>query len=211
MTSDPADARNADEGLGAVLAACLEAMDRGDADAQAFLARYPAYAAELRELFAGEERAQRLAAPLRPVIQAAQAPGAAGTAGVPPETLGDFRLVREVGRGGMGVVYEAEQVSLGRKVALKVLPFAATLDARQLQRFHNEARAAACLHHTNIVPVYYVGCERGVHFYAMQFIDGQPLSELIRQFAQGPTAWEERSTVMSNATPRKRTPSPDSL
>src|ERR1700736_618569 len=61
--------------------------------------------------------------------------------------LGDFRLLREVGRGGMGVVYEAEQVSLNRRVALKVLPFAATLDARHLQRFKNEARAAAHLHH----------------------------------------------------------------
>ncbi|HEY7423919.1 MAG TPA: protein kinase [Gemmataceae bacterium] len=96
-------------------------------------------------------------------------------------TLGDFRLLREVGRGGMGVVYEAEQISLRRRVALKVLPFVATMDPRHLQRFHNEARAAACLHHTNIVPVFSVGCERGVHFYAMQFIDGQPLSALIRQ------------------------------
>jgi tetratricopeptide (TPR) repeat protein len=84
----------------------------------------------------------------------------------------------------MGVVYEAEQLSLGRRVALKVLPFAAALDAKQLQRFKNEARAAAHLHHTHIVPVYAVGCERGVHFYAMQFIDGQTLAELIR--APGP-------------------------
>src|SRR5262249_32954776 len=81
--------------------------------------------------------------------------------------------------GGMGVVYEAEQISLGRRVALKVLPFAATMDPRQLQRFHNEARAAACLHHQSIVPVYFVGCERGVHYYAMQFIDGQTLAELV--------------------------------
>jgi hypothetical protein len=95
--------------------------------------------------------------------------------------FGDFSIVREVGRGGMGVVYEAEQISLRRRVALKVLPFAATMDPRLLQRFHNEAQAAACLHHTNIVPVHFVGCERGVHFYAMQFIDGQPLSEIIRQ------------------------------
>src|SRR6516162_2610087 len=107
----------------------------------------------------------------------------------PPEEivtapLGDFRLLREVGRGGMGVVYEAEQLSLGRRVALKVLPFAATMDPRHLQRFQNEARAAASLHHSNIVPVYYVGCERGVHFYAMQFIDGQPLSALIRPLGQ---------------------------
>src|SRR5438067_818302 len=82
-------------------------------------------------------------------------------------TLGDFRLIREVGRGGMGIVYEAEQLSLNRKVALKVLPFAATMDPRQLQRFRNEAQAAACLHHPNIVPVHGVGCDRGVHYYAM--------------------------------------------
>ena len=75
-------------------------------------------------------------------------------------TLGDFRIVREIGRGGMGVVYEAEQISLGRTVALKVLPFAAMLDQRQLTRFRNEARAAAALHHHNIVPVFSVGCER---------------------------------------------------
>jgi serine/threonine protein kinase/WD40 repeat protein len=95
--------------------------------------------------------------------------------------LGDFRLLREVGRGGMGVVYEAEQLSLGRRVALKVLPFASALDPKQLQRFKNEAHAAAQLHHEHIVPVYFVGCERGVHFYAMQFIDGQTLTTLIRE------------------------------
>ena len=98
--------------------------------------------------------------------------------------LGDFRIIREVGRGGMGVVYEAEQTSLGRRVALKVLPFAATIDPRHLQRFQNEARAAACLHHGHIVPVYSVGCERGVYFYAMQFIDGQPLTAVIQELRQ---------------------------
>src|SRR5262249_23801321 len=95
-------------------------------------------------------------------------------------TLGDFRIVREIGRGGMGVVYEAQQLSLRRRVALKVLPFAAVLDPRQLQRFQNEAQTAACLHHTNIVPGYAVGCERGGHFFAMQYIDGQPLDLVIR-------------------------------
>jgi serine/threonine protein kinase len=95
--------------------------------------------------------------------------------------LGDFHLVREVGRGGMGVVYEAEQLSLRRRrVALKVLPLVATMDAQRLQRFQNEAQTAACLHHGNIVPVYAVGCERGVHFYAMQYIEGQSLAAVIR-------------------------------
>src|SRR6185295_14890849 len=93
--------------------------------------------------------------------------------------LGDFQLVREIGRGGMGVVYEAVQMSLGRRVAVKVLPFAAALDERHLKRFKHEASAAASLHHTNIVPVHFVGCERGVHFYVMQLIDGQSLAAAI--------------------------------
>src|SRR5262249_32220260 len=93
--------------------------------------------------------------------------------------LGDFRLLREIGRGGMGIVYEAEQISLRRRVALKVLPFAATLDARPIQRFQVEAQAAACLHHPHIVPVHGVGCERGVHYYAMQLIEGQSLAAMI--------------------------------
>src|SRR5262249_28215525 len=95
--------------------------------------------------------------------------------------LGDFRILREIGRGGMGVVYEAEQLSLGRRIALKVLPFALTLDPRQLQRFKNEARAAAQLHHQHIVPVYSVGCERSVHFYARQSVGGQGLAGGIPQ------------------------------
>ncbi|HEV3021693.1 MAG TPA: serine/threonine-protein kinase [Pirellulales bacterium] len=98
--------------------------------------------------------------------------------------LGDFRIVREIGRGGMGVVYEADQLSLGRRVALKVLPFASVLDSRQLQRFKNEAQAAASLHHTHIVPVYSVGCERGVHYYAMQYIEGQTLAEVIEELRE---------------------------
>ena len=97
----------------------------------------------------------------------------------PEQPLGDFRLVREIGRGGMGIVYEAVQLSLGRRVALKVLPFAATLDPRQLQRFKTEAQAAAQLHHGHIVPVFFVGSERNVHFYAMQYIEGQTLAALI--------------------------------
>ena len=122
-------------------------------------------------------------------------------------TLGDFRIIREIGRGGMGVVYEADQVSLGRRVALKVLPFAAALDARHLQRFKNEAHAAAHLHHTNIVPVFAVGCERGVHFYAMQYIEGQSLSELIAQLAaagSGPIGVADSCSAEGAGSPKKR-------
>ena len=73
----------------------------------------------------------------------------------------------------MGVVHEAEQISLDRRVAMKVLPFASVLDDRQLRRFKNDAQAAAQLHHTNIVRVFSVGCTRGVHYYTMQFVEGQ--------------------------------------
>ena len=104
-------------------------------------------------------------------------------------TLGDFRLLRQIGRGGMGIVYEAEQLSLSRRIALKILPFAATLDERQLQRFKNEAKAAGLLQHPNIVPVHGVGVERGVHYYAMQLIEGVSLADLLHniQIANGLT------------------------
>lgn len=95
------------------------------------------------------------------------------------QCLGDFRLQEEVGRGGMGIVYRAHQVSLDRTVAIKLLPFASTLDARQISRFKNEALAAAQLHHPHIVPVFAVGSERGVHYYAMQYIDGRTLDVVI--------------------------------
>jgi serine/threonine protein kinase len=106
-----------------------------------------------------------------------ESPVATSGAGI----LGDFRILRELGRGGMGVVYEAEQISLGRRVALKVLPFAAMLDRQQLARFKNEARAAATLDHPNIVAVHSIGVERGVHYYAMQLIEGQSLAQVVEQ------------------------------
>jgi eukaryotic-like serine/threonine-protein kinase len=102
-----------------------------------------------------------------------------------PEKLGDFRILREIGRGGMGIVYEAEQLSLNRRVALKVLSFASAFDVVRLQRFRNEAQAAAGLHHSHIVPVYAVGTDRGVHYYAMQYIEGHTLADLVEELRQG--------------------------
>src|SRR5262249_3060674 len=119
------------------------------------------------------------------------------------------RILREVGRGGMGIVYEAEQLSLRRRVALKVLPFAAALDARHLQRFKNEAQAAACLHHSNIVPVYAVGSERGVHYYAMQLIDGHSLAALIAALARQARALP--STVGPEAAESGQVSPPEAL
>ncbi len=93
------------------------------------------------------------------------------------KTLGDYEIRRELGRGGMGVVYEAHQVSLGRPVALKTLPAAATLNDKQLRRFKNEAVAAARLQHANIVPVHAVGAHDGVYYYAMRLIPGTTLAD----------------------------------
>ena len=93
--------------------------------------------------------------------------------------MGDYRILREVGRGGMGIVYEAEQISLGRHVALKVLPRKVLLDAAQKRRFEREARAAAKLHHTNIVPVFGVGEHEGLPYYVMQFIQGLGLDNVL--------------------------------
>jgi serine/threonine protein kinase len=98
--------------------------------------------------------------------------------------LGDFEIVRELGRGGMGVVYEARQVSLNRRVALKVLSGSLGLTPRAVQRFQREAEAAAQLHHTNIVPVHATGEQNGTHFYAMELIDGPSLDHLLKQLRQ---------------------------
>src|SRR5579883_903625 len=148
----------------------MQRLERGEQpEIQDYAGRYPEIAAVLRQVL-----------PALQVLRLSGASGSSASAEVQPEgPLGDFRIVREIGRGGMGIVYEAVLLSLDRRVALKVLPFAAALDAKQLQRFKNEAQAAAHLHHTNIVPVYAVGSERGVHFYAMQLIEGQNLASLI--------------------------------
>ena len=100
------------------------------------------------------------------------------------ERLGDFRIIREIGRGGMGIVYEAEQESLGRRVAVKVLPRQSLLERKQLRRFQREARTAAKLHHTNIVPVFGVGEQDGYHYYVMQLIHGVGLDEILPKLAQ---------------------------
>jgi serine/threonine protein kinase/WD40 repeat protein len=99
----------------------------------------------------------------------------------PTQQVGDYRLVREVGRGGMGVVYEAEQISLNRRVALKVLPPQVSTNAQMLERFRREAKAAAKLHHTNIVPVFEVGQDGDLCYYAMQYIPGESLDRVIEE------------------------------
>jgi serine/threonine protein kinase/WD40 repeat protein/tetratricopeptide (TPR) repeat protein len=158
----------------------LERYRRGERPSLTeYAARYPHLADRIRKLF-----------PALVVIEEVGSLGGgkmnspAGTAlpdGQVVQQLGEYRLIREVGRGGMGVVYEAVQESLGRHVALKVLPFHAALTPTHLERFRREAHAAAQLHHTNIVPVFGVGEQDGLHYYAMQFIQGQGLDTVLRE------------------------------
>src|SRR5262245_38368564 len=180
-----------------ILEAHLAELRAGGApDREALLAAHP----DLAEPLAAALRALQFVHGVGHAL-GGSAPGGAGVPAGPGEALGDFRIVREVGRGGMAVVYEAEQRSLGRRVALKVLPFAAVLDPKPLQRFRNEAQAAAHLNHPNIVPVHAVGCERGVHYLAMQYVEGQSLAEAIREL-------RERSGIDGNMTRHDASPTP---
>jgi WD40 repeat protein len=143
-----------------------------------YVEKYPHLAADIREVFpamvAIEQVEEDLREPAGPAVAVAPPPP-------PLEQVGDYRILREVGRGGMGVVYEAEQISLGRRVALKILRAHATRDGKALERFKREARAAARLHHTNIVPVFEVGQIGDVCYYAMQFIHGQGLDLIVEE------------------------------
>jgi serine/threonine protein kinase len=170
--------------------AYLAALEAGQQpDRQAFLEQHADIADILAECLDGLQFVHAATPRLQPLDSETMAAADALKAAA----LGDFQIVREIGRGGMGVVYEAIQISLGRRVALKVLPFASTLDARQLQRFKNEAQAAAHLHHTNIVPVFATGSDRGVHYYAMQFIDGQTIAAVIRELRRFESREDETS------------------
>jgi tRNA A-37 threonylcarbamoyl transferase component Bud32 len=145
----------------------LADLQAGEApDRDRLLADHPDLAAELEACLAGIEFVHRATGRAAPET---------------PATLGEFRIIRELGRGGMGVVYEAEQTSLRRRVALKVLRFGAVADEEAMHRFHREAETVARLHHTNIVPIFAIGSERGVHYYAMQLIQGRSLADVLAE------------------------------
>jgi serine/threonine protein kinase len=174
-----------------------ERFRRGETPAVSeYVERYPQWADQLRELLPPVAHLEKL----KRLKQAARADGpACPHAGVPNgpqlKQLGDYRILREVGRGGMGVVYEAVQQSLGRHVALKVLPAHSLLDPKKLERFRREAQAAAALHHTNIVPVFGVGEQDGLHYYVMQFIEGLGLDRVLVEWKQGTSAGRRPRTA----------------
>lgn len=158
--------------------------------------RYPHLADELRQLLPAMVEMEQ-------VKEDIGAPEDVSAAELPPLThLGDYRILREIGHGGIGIVYEAEQVSLGRRVALKLLRHRPVYDAQQKRRFEREAKAAAKLHHTNIVPVFGVGEHEGQPYFVMQLIQGlgmdQVLDEL-RRLRSGPAAAATAHSELSRA------------
>ncbi len=166
-------ASTGEERLATVMDEYLVSLEQGTPlDLQAVIDQHPDLAEEIRSIAASLDLLHQTTRQMRPATETQSTPAVA-------KRLGDFEIGRELGRGGMGVVYQAKQISLHRRVALKVLPFAAMWDQKQIARFRNEALAAAQLHHPHIVPVFAVGEERGVHFYAMQLIDGQSLDQLV--------------------------------
>jgi WD40 repeat protein len=157
-----------------------ERLGRGERlDLQEYTDRFPDLASQIRAVLPGLVALEDLKGDALDHTGSYVAAGPAE--GRRLERLGDYRILREIGRGGMGIVYEAEQESLGRRVALKVLPSAALLDPRQRQRFQREARAAARLHHTNIVPVYGAGEYEGIHYFVMQYIAGLGLDQVLAE------------------------------
>jgi serine/threonine protein kinase/tetratricopeptide (TPR) repeat protein len=169
--------------LADVLEDYLAQLEQGGApDQEALLAAHPELADELRPYLASLRLLHGATQDLRVSRHSVEVQHSGSDEPAPQaRQIGDYRIVREIGRGGMGIVYEAHQRSLNRRVALKILPFAAVLDQRQIARFRNEAQAAAQLHHPNIVPVFAVGQEQGVYYYAMQYIDGQSLEQAIAE------------------------------
>jgi eukaryotic-like serine/threonine-protein kinase len=192
------DSRPCDDRLVTALEEYVELLRDGwRPDRAEFLARHHSIGDILGDRIDDLEFVQGAMSPL-----AATGPhGAANVDSVAPGRLGEYRIIREIGRGGMGVVYEAEQLPLGRHVALKVLPSAASLDPRQCERFQLEAHAAGLLHHEHIVPVFGIGCDQGIHYYAMQFIVGRSLTEVIRSLRPVPTSADLTETKCSDSDP----------
>jgi WD40 repeat protein/serine/threonine protein kinase/tetratricopeptide (TPR) repeat protein len=167
-----------------------------------YLASYPELTGEIREVFPAMAMLEQIA--LADEAPANETAGETAAAlALAREQLGDYRIVGEIGRGGMGVVYKAIQVSLGRQVALKLLPPQVLDGDRSRHRFEREARAAARLHHTNIVPVFGVGEHDGTPYYVMQFIPGVGLDAVVtelkrRQAGRGRSARAAEAAALTS-------------
>jgi WD40 repeat protein len=184
--------------LDEILAEYLQAVESGRApDRQALVDCHPEYTAELREFFADRDEFERAVRPLVVDKSGSVEGRAAATRGgefSPPPAFGlvryfgDYELLSELGRGGMGVVYKARQVSLNRPVAVKMVLAGQFAGPGEVKRFQVEAENAAGLDHPNIVPIHEVGRHHGQHYYSMKLIEGGSLAAQIPRFVGDPRA-----------------------
>ena len=177
----PNDPTMSHDSLDAVIAAYMLAVEAGDVpNRQELLDQHPEHADALRAFFADLDRMDRVASPLR-LADGLEATGAAeanGHTALPTvRYFGDYELLEEIARGGMGIVYKARQVSLNRLVALKMILAGSFASSRDVQRFRTEAESAANLDHPHIVPIYEVGEHEGQQYYSMKFVEGTSLAK----------------------------------
>jgi WD40 repeat protein len=193
MSTPSHEPSETDPRLDDAIAAYLEAVEAGQVpDRDEWLSRHADVADGLRAFFANHDRLAGLAAPLR--APAAEAPTPAPGAAAADAALGtvryfgDYELLEEIARGGMGVVYKARQVSLNRVVALKMILAGQLASADDVQRFRIEAEAAAGLDHPHIVPIYEVGEHQGQHYFSMKLVEGGILSGRVAELVKDPKA-----------------------
>jgi WD40 repeat protein len=204
MTGHPDETAHKDQRVQAILHDYLLALDKGQApDREEILQRHPELATELQAVFADQDRLDQLARSLRsapepPTLAPNEAPASDMPLGV-VRYFGDYELLAEVARGGMGVVFRARQVSLNRMVALKMILAGQMASAADVQRFRTEAEAAANLDHPHIVPIYEVGEHEGQHYFSMKYVDGGSLADQVPRLVKDPKAAAGLLAVVARA------------
>jgi len=189
-----ADDQQDDPRFETVLVEYLRRVDKGEQIDQAqFIAEHAEFADELREYFETAGQIERMAAPIEETLDS----DSPSTTSPPPldviRYFGDYELLEEVARGGMGVVYKARQVKLNRIVAVKMILSGHLASEDDVKRFYTEAEAAANLEHPNIVPIYEVGEHNGQHYFSMGYIEGESLSQ---KLADGPLPPQEAANLV---------------
>jgi hypothetical protein len=213
------DASDRERRLEEVIATYLRAVQAGQTPPrEELLAQHPDLATDLNEFFSNQDQILQLAAPLRGLSAAANAQSAGRLPLGTVRYFGDYELLEEIARGGMGVVYRARQVSLNRPVALKMILAGQLASPADVQRFRTEAEAAANLDHPNIVPIFEVGEHEGQHYFSMKLIDGGSLAQKLADAkkpggAEQPGVWanDQRAVARLLATVARAYTTPTSV